>query len=73
MPVDIDKDTVNDVIPQLIELEFVKSRSEFIRLIRQGGVRINGEKINEDDLNRTLANSDVIKVGKKKFLRIEKQ
>ena len=66
---DIDTDTVNDVIPQLIKLESVKSRSEFIRLVRQGGVRINGEKINEHDLNRILVNSDVIKIGKKKFLR----
>ncbi|NLP17372.1 MAG: tyrosine--tRNA ligase [Clostridiales bacterium] len=72
MLIDMDKDTVNDVIPRLIEMELVKSRSEFIRLIIQGGVQINGEKINEDDLNQVLINADVIKIGKKRFIRIEK-
>ncbi|TAH63630.1 MAG: tyrosine--tRNA ligase [Anaerolineaceae bacterium] len=72
MLIDLDKDTINDVIPQLIAMEMVKSRSEFIRLIKQKGVQINGEKLNEDDLEQVLINSDVIKIGKKKFLKIIK-
>ncbi|NLO09693.1 MAG: tyrosine--tRNA ligase [Clostridiales bacterium] len=72
MLIELDKDTLNDVIPQLVDMELVKSRSEFIRLLRQGGVQINGEKINEDDLNQVLINSDVIKIGKKRFIKIEK-
>lgn len=70
--IDLDKDTLSDSIPQLIAMEFVKSRSEFIRLLRQGGVQINGEKIGEDDLGGVLFHSDVIKIGKKRFVRIEK-
>lgn len=69
---EIDKDTVNDIIPQLIALEYIKSKSEFIRLIKQGGVQINGEKIKEDELNSVLINCDVIKIGKKKFIKINK-
>lgn len=69
---DDDKDLLNDIIPKLIELDYVKSKSEFIRLVRQGGVRINGEKIEEDDLNTVLINEDVIKIGKKKFIKINK-
>ena len=72
MLINLDKDTVNDAIPQLIAMELINSRSEFIRLIRQGGVQINGEKINEDDLNQVLINLDVIRIGKKKFIQIEK-
>ncbi len=67
-----DKDLLNDVIIDLIKIEFVKSKSEFIRLIRQGGIRINGEKIGEDELNRVLINDDVIRIGKKKFVKINK-
>jgi tyrosyl-tRNA synthetase len=67
-----EKDLLNDIISKLVEMEYIKSKSEFIRLIQQGGVQINGEKIAEDELSRVLINEDVIKIGKKKFLRINK-
>lgn len=67
-----DKDTLCDSIPQLVERNYVKSKSEFIRLIKQGGIQINGEKINEEEWNRVLINEDVIKIGKKKFIKINK-
>jgi len=70
--IDLDKDTVLDIIPQLIDMGYVKSKSEFLRLVKQGGVSINGEKINEDDINQVLYNMDVIKIGKKHFARINK-
>jgi len=69
---DLEKDTVNDSIPGLIELGYIKSRSEFIRLIRQGGIQINGEKIDEDEINSVLINGDVIRIGKKRFIKINK-
>ena len=69
---EIDKDMVNDIIPQLIAMELVKSRSEFIRLVKQGGIKINNEKIADDDLSSVLFNFDVIKIGKKKFVKINK-
>lgn len=70
--IDLEKNTLNDIIPQLVELGMVKSKSEFLRLIQQGGVQINGEKIERDELGRVLIHLDVIKIGKKKFLRISK-
>lgn len=69
---DLEKDTVNNSIPGLIELGYIKSKSEFIRLIRQGGIQINGEKMNEDEINSVLINGDVMKIGKKKFVKINK-
>ncbi|WP_349674300.1 tyrosine--tRNA ligase [Lacrimispora sp.] len=69
---DLDNDTVNDSIPGLIELGFIKSKSEFIRLIRQGGVQINGEKMNVDEIDSVLINGDVMKMGKKRFVKINK-
>lgn len=69
---DEDKDILIDIVSKLIEMEYVRSKSEFIRLIKQGGIQINGEKIQEDEFNRVLINEDVIKIGKKKFIRINK-
>jgi tyrosyl-tRNA synthetase len=69
---DLEKDTMNDTVPGLIELGFIKSKSEFVRLMRQGGVQINGEKMNEDEINSVLFNGDVMKIGKKRFVKINK-
>ena len=44
MVIEMDKDKVYDVLPQLIDMGFIKSKSEFIRLARQEGVQINREK-----------------------------
>lgn len=70
--IDLDKDLLNDIIPRLIDLGYVNSKSDFVRLVKQGGVRINGEKVNEDDLNQVLINGDVIKIGKMRFIKIIK-
>jgi len=69
---DLEKDTVNDSIPGLMELGYIKSKSEFIRLIKQGGIQINGEKMGEDEINSVLINGDVMKIGKKRFVKINK-
>lgn len=66
------KETVADIIPKLIEMNFVKSKSEFIRLVNQGGVQLNGEKLIADDIKRTIICSDVMKIGKKHFVRFKK-
>ena len=70
--IEIGAETVQAIIPQLIEKEFVKSKSEFIRLIRQNGVQLNKEKVNEDDLDTVLMNNDVLQIGKKRFIRFIK-
>lgn len=69
---EIEKESVNDIITGLIAMEYVKSRSEFLRLVSQSGVHIDGEKLLMDDLDRILANGDVLKIGKKRFLRFTK-
>jgi tyrosyl-tRNA synthetase len=70
--VDIEKDTIQDIITQLISMEIMKSKSEFYRIVKQGGVQINGDKISEEDLDQVLYNDDVVKIGKKKFYKINK-
>ncbi len=62
--------TVADIVSDLIAMGFVKSKSEFIRLVRQGGVQINGGKITEEELGRILLGEDVLRIGKKSFIKI---
>jgi tyrosyl-tRNA synthetase len=58
-----------EFIPTLVEMCYVKSRSEFQRLLTQSGVQLNGEKMDADDLNHPVKSGDVLKIGKKRFIR----
>ena len=56
-------------LPQLLHAAgMVSSNSEGKRMIQQGSVRVNGEKVTEE--NCTLQNDDVLQVGKRKYRRI---
>jgi tyrosyl-tRNA synthetase len=69
---EIDKERIVDIIPQLVAMDYIHSKSEFLRLIKQNGVSLNGEKIVMDDLSLVLMNDDVIQIGKKRFLKLNK-
>lgn len=60
--------TLRDILDDLIKEKFVPSKKEFNRLLAQGGIKLNGEKIQDLDIN--IKNNDVLKIGKKKFLRL---
>lgn len=70
--IELEDDTLNDIIPELIKLDYVKSRSEFIRLLKQEGIQLEGEKLSIDDLDHVLICGDVLRIGKKKFVKIIK-
>ncbi len=53
------------------ETGFSKSSSEAVRLIRQGAVSINGEKITDSDLQMEKKDTFILKIGKKRFARIK--
>ncbi|MCC0640196.1 MULTISPECIES: tyrosine--tRNA ligase [unclassified Clostridioides] len=59
-----------DLIEVLVSNEIVKSKSEVRRLASQGGVKVNGEKV--EDLSTVAKESElVVQIGKKKFVKIE--
>lgn len=59
-----------DLIEVLVANEIVKSKSEVRRLASQGGVKVNGEKV--EDLSNIVKESElVVQIGKKKFVKIE--
>lgn len=64
--------TIYDTLEDLIKLDLVKSKSEFLRLVNQGGVRLNDIKLTPLDINNPIVSRDVIKIGKKNFLRLIK-
>jgi tyrosyl-tRNA synthetase len=58
-------------IPRILkESGLTASTSEAMRLIKQGGVRIDGEKADDPALEIAVGESHVFQVGKRKFLRI---
>jgi len=59
-----------NVVVILNKKGIVKSKSDAKRLIKQGGIQINGKKLKDFKNPIPLKKGDVIKVGKLKFFRI---
>ena len=57
----------DDVVGSLVETGLARSRGDARRLVEQGGVRVNGEKIG---LDWKLRDGDVVQAGKRNFVRI---
>ncbi len=55
----------------LADAELVASRSEGRRMIKQGAVKIAGERIDSEFVDVSLITGSVIQVGKRRFARIE--
>lgn len=67
-----DEISLMDVMRRLVSGGFVASGSEFRRLVAQGGVMINGERLMDIDFV-FVEEETVLKIGKKKFVRIRKK
>lgn len=61
--------TLQNAVIDIVKLGLIKSKNEFNRLVNQGGVKINGEKVSSIDV--AIKSGDVIKIGKKKFLKFK--
>lgn len=57
-----------NIVDLLIETKLATSKSEARRLIEQGGVEVDGEKIQSEKLK--VKNNMIIKVGKRKYLKL---
>jgi len=58
-------------ITQLLkQLDLVPSTTEANRLIDQGGVKVNGDRVSDRTLRLTKGETYVVQVGKRKFARI---
>jgi len=68
--VDIDGDSM-PLVNLLKNTEMVASTSEAARLIKQGGVKIDSEKVEDPKLEITKGSEAIYQVGKRKFLKIK--
>jgi len=57
-----------DITSLIVEAGLAKSRSEANRLLAQGAIEVDGEKVSTSLV--TLKDGSIIKVGKRRFLRI---
>ncbi len=55
----------------LRDLGLVSSTSEAVRLIRQGGVRIDGERLTDPKKTIPVGETHTVQVGKRRFARVE--
>ena len=60
------------IVKLLTETKLVSSNGEARRMIEQGGVTVDGERIVDQDRKIDLSRSVVVKVGKRKFLRVHR-
>ena len=58
------------IVDIIFESQMSSSKSEARRLIKQGAVSIDGEKIDNPNLQLTSDNICIIKVGKRRFLKL---
>lgn len=54
----------------LVDLDLAKSQSEAKRLISQGGVAVNGQRISDMDAEIDVRDGMVVRVGKRRFARV---
>ena len=59
-----------DLVSLLVRTALTSSKSEARRLIRQGGIRVNGEQVKDMDLHWQDPAELVLQVGKRKFARV---
>src|SRR5262245_21929010 len=72
LPEQIEEKTVGEthILKALKEAGLVPSANEGARMIEQGGVRIDGEKISDRNLQLSRRQTYVIQVGKRKVARV---
>lgn len=59
-----------NIVDLIIGNDMAKSKSEARRLIEQGGVKVDGEKITDPNLILDLKEEKLLQVGKRKFLKV---
>lgn len=65
----MEKGNLLDCVRPLVNGGYVGSGAEFRRLVAQGGVQKNGERVK--NMEEKIQTGDVLKVGKRKFVRVK--
>uniref|UniRef100_A0A832G1V0 Tyrosine--tRNA ligase n=1 Tax=Ignavibacterium album TaxID=591197 RepID=A0A832G1V0_9BACT len=62
-----------NILDLLLLVNFAPSKGEAKRLVQQGGVSIDGEKVSDVHQNINIKSGMILKVGKRKFLKLTKK
>lgn len=65
------EDTQVPIVDLLVHLQLQSSKSEARRMIQNGGIKINGEKVNDPQLVVSIIDNLIVQVGKRKFVKIK--
>ncbi|HZH62523.1 MAG TPA: tyrosine--tRNA ligase [Metabacillus sp.] len=60
------------IVDLLVQLKLLNSKSEARRMIGNSGVKLNGEKVEDPQLNITITEGLVVQVGKRKFIKVKR-
>ena len=75
VPDDIPEIKLNDkelpILDLILKVKFAPSKGEAKRLVTQGGVSINGEKVSDINSIIQIENGMILKVGKRKFIKLK--
>nr|WP_244405170.1 tyrosine--tRNA ligase [Ignavibacterium album] len=69
----IEENTEINILDLLLLVKFAPSKGEAKRLVQQGGVSIDGEKISDVHQSIKIKSGMILKVGKRKFLKLTKK
>jgi tyrosyl-tRNA synthetase len=67
---DILKDGKRGIVNLVKDSEILGSTGEAIRMVRQGGVRVNGKKISDPHIDLTVKDGMIIKIGRLNFVKL---
>ena len=71
---EIKKDVLKDgkigIVNLVKDSGILGSTGEAIRMVRQGGVRVNGEKISDPHIDLTVEDGMIIKIGRLNFIKL---
>ncbi|MGB2866808.1 MAG: tyrosine--tRNA ligase [Bacteroidota bacterium] len=63
---------VNDIVTLMLQSKLATSKSDARRLIEQGGVSINGEKVLDPNNSLPTESEFLVKVGKRRFMKVRR-
>ncbi|MGB5528828.1 MAG: tyrosine--tRNA ligase [Ignavibacteriaceae bacterium] len=67
-----DNNSEFNILDLVLKVNFAPSKGEARRLVLQGGVSINGNKITDSNYSTKLSDGMILKVGKRKFIKFVK-
>ncbi|WP_396334495.1 tyrosine--tRNA ligase [Alkalihalobacillus sp. MEB130] len=65
-------DNEKSIVDLLVELNLLNSKSEARKMISNRGVKVNGNRVEDPNVQIAILNDVVIQVGKRKFIKIKR-